>query len=87
MARAYVIPYAGRMTRLFSLLLLSALLSGCGIKGSLATPEPLFGSQAPKDVVDADPLVPELAEDGEESPEEEPFYGPDFDDPLSGDRE
>ena len=72
------------MTRL--LLLSALLLSGCGIKGDLATPRPLFGGESVKDEVDADPLTPELEEDGEEDPSLDPFYGPDFEDPITGER-
>ena len=74
------LPYRALMARL---LILALFLSGCGIKGDLATPAPLFGGPT-KDVVDADPLTPELEPDGEEDPE--PFYGPDFEDPVTGER-
>ena len=80
-------PQRSKARGMTRLLLLSALwLSGCGIKGDLATPPRVFGDKSAKDVVDADPLTPELEEDGEEDPLPEPFYGPEFEDPITGER-
>ena len=69
-----------RFLLILAALLVSGIVSGCGIKGSLATPAPVFGGERP--VLDAPPLASDVEEDGEEDPE--PFYGPDFEDPLNG---
>jgi len=66
------------MTR--SLLILAALLlSACGIKGDLVPADPVFGESP---VLATPPLAADVEEDGAEDPE--PFYGPDFEDPITG---
>ena len=69
---------------------LAVFLSGCGIKGDLATPPPVFG-KTPATAADAPgdaPLnsrAPVTAQPDEVVPEEglaepAPYYGPDLDD-------
>jgi predicted small lipoprotein YifL len=67
------------MTRLFTLLLATLFLSACGIKGSLATPAPILSKGDPVETVEATEETDETLE------EDEPFYGPDFKDPINGD--
>ena len=72
------------------LLPLAILLSGCGIKGDLATPPPLFGKVpiVADETPDDAPLnsrAPVTAQPGEVVPEEgladpAPHYGPDLGD-------
>ena len=69
-----------RLLLILAALLVSGFVSGCGIKGDLVTPAPVFGAEAP--VLDTPPLASGVEEDGEEDPE--PFYGPDFQDTLNG---
>ena len=82
------------MTRALPILF-ALLLSGCGIKGGLATPPPLFGGQgggtsgegaAETPVLEEPPLggvgAPEGELDDDLTPE--PFYGPEFEDELQG---
>ena len=68
---------------------LAVFLSGCGIKGDLATPPPLFGkAPAAVNTPNDAPLnsrAPVTADPGEAVPEEgladpAPYYGPDLDD-------
>ena len=67
------------MTRTLLLLASAALLSACGVKGSLATPAPVFGGSK------ATPLPTAAPEPLLEDEDEGPFYGPDFEDDFDGD--
>jgi|GEM_PF-2893772 len=68
------------MTRLFFILLAALFLSGCGIKGSLATPAPILSKSTPVESVEVE------TEESVEDEDDGPFYGPDFKDPLTGER-
>lgn len=67
------------MTRTLPLAVLALLLSGCGVKGSLATPPPVFGGS------EAAPLRTDVPETLIEDEDDGPFYGPDFEDDFDGD--
>ena len=69
------------MTRILTLILLTFFVSGCGIKGGLATPAPLFSKGEPVDNAKVE------TDDDSLEDEEEPFYGPEFEDPLTGARD